>query len=58
MMYGIEMWGLDGGRKEIDKTHSRFCTKITVGVPRFAEINVAELEFRDSTRGKVLNTIE
>jgi hypothetical protein len=51
-MCGIEIWGLNGGLKEIDKIHSRF-SKIRVEVPRFAEINVAELELgRNSTRGK------
>jgi hypothetical protein len=24
-MYGIEIWGLEGGCKEIDKIHSIFC---------------------------------
>jgi hypothetical protein len=39
----------------IDKIHSRFF-KVTVGVPRFAEISVGEPELeRDSTRGKVLS---
>jgi hypothetical protein len=28
-MYGIEMWGLEGGWKEIDKIHARFCKKNT-----------------------------
>jgi hypothetical protein len=56
-MYGIEMWALHGGWKEIDKIHSRFC-KIILGVPRSAANNVAELELgRDSRRGKVLSTI-
>jgi hypothetical protein len=27
-MYGIEMWGLEAGWKEIDKIHARFCKKI------------------------------
>jgi hypothetical protein len=31
--YGIEMWGVEEGWKEIDKIHSRFC-KIILGVPR------------------------
>jgi hypothetical protein len=56
-MYGIEMWGLDGGWKEIDKIYSRFC-KIILGIPRSAANNMAELELgRDSRRGKVLSTI-
>jgi hypothetical protein len=28
MMYGEEVWGLDGGRKEIDRIHRRICKKI------------------------------
>lgn len=27
-MYGIEIWGLNGAWKEVDKVHSRFCKKI------------------------------
>jgi hypothetical protein len=41
-MYGIEMVGLCGGWKEIDKIYDRFC-KIIPGVPRFVANNVAEL---------------
>jgi hypothetical protein len=37
-VYGIEIWGLDGGWKGTDKTHSRFC-KIIIGVPRFSANN-------------------
>jgi hypothetical protein len=56
-MCGIEMWCLEGGWKEIDKIHSRFC-KIILGVPRSAANNVAELELgKDSRRGIVLSTI-
>jgi hypothetical protein len=56
-MYVIEMWGQDGGWKEIDKIHSRFC-KIILEIPRSAANNVTELEFeRDSRRGNVLSTI-
>jgi hypothetical protein len=40
MMYGTEIWGLDGGGKEIDKIHCRFC-KIILGVMRFAANNMA-----------------
>jgi hypothetical protein len=32
-IYGIEMWGLEGGWNEIDKIHSIFC-KIILGMPR------------------------
>jgi hypothetical protein len=55
-MIGIEMWGLQGGWKEIYKIH-RFC-KIMLGMPRSAADNMTELELRrDSRRGKVLSTI-
>jgi hypothetical protein len=58
MMYDTEMWVLDEEWKEIAKIHSKFC-KRTRGIPRFAEINVAELELeKDSTRGEVLSSIE
>jgi hypothetical protein len=51
------MWGLEGGWKQIDKIHSRFC-KVTLGIPRLAANNAAELELgRVSRRGKVLNKI-
>jgi hypothetical protein len=57
MMYGVEMWGLEGGWKQIDNIHSRFC-KVTLGMPRSAANNVAELELgRVTRRGKVLNSI-
>jgi hypothetical protein len=53
----MEMWGLEGGWKEVDKIHIRFC-KIILGMPRSAANNVAELELgRDSRRGNVLSTI-
>jgi hypothetical protein len=49
-MYGIEMLSLEGGWKEIDKIHSKFC-KIILGMLRSAANNVAELELgRDSRR--------
>jgi hypothetical protein len=55
MMYGVEMWGLEGGWQEIDKILSRFC-KIILGVPTSAENSVAGLKLgRDSRRGKVLS---
>jgi hypothetical protein len=57
MMYGVEMWGLEGGRKQIDRIHSKFC-KVTLGMPRSAANNAAELELGSvSRRGKVLNRI-
>jgi hypothetical protein len=57
MIYGIEMWGLEGGWKQIDNIHSRFC-KVTLGMPRSAANNAAELELgKVSRRGNVLNRI-
>jgi hypothetical protein len=57
IMYGTETWGLEGGWKHIDNIHSRFC-KVTLGMPRLAANNVAELELgRLSRRRKVLNRI-
>jgi hypothetical protein len=57
-MYGIEMWVIDGGWKEIDKIHSRF-RKTILGVPRFAANNVTELQLgRDSMRGKAEHDCE
>jgi hypothetical protein len=50
-MYGIEVWDLEGGWKEIDKIHSIFC-KIILGMPRSAANNVAELELGRNRRGK------
>jgi 1,2-phenylacetyl-CoA epoxidase catalytic subunit len=48
---------LEGGWKQIDNIHSRFC-KVILGMPRSAANNVAELELgRGSRRGKVLNRI-
>jgi hypothetical protein len=56
-MYCIEMLGLDGEWKYIDKIHSRLC-KLILGAPRFAANSVAELELgRDNRRGKVLSTV-
>jgi hypothetical protein len=52
-----EMWGLEGGWKQIDKIHSRFC-KVTLGMPRSAANNAVELELGSvSRRGKVFNRI-
>jgi hypothetical protein len=52
-MYGIEMWGLEGGWKEKDKIQFIFCKKI-LQVPRSAANVVAELDMgRDSRKSKV-----
>jgi hypothetical protein len=57
MLYGVEIWGLEGGWKHIDRIHSKFC-KVILGMPRSAANNVAELELgRVSRRGKVLSRI-
>jgi hypothetical protein len=32
MMYGIAMWGLEGGWKQIDNILNTFC-KVTLGMP-------------------------
>jgi hypothetical protein len=54
LMYGAEIWVLDEGWKKTDIIHGRLCKKL-LGIPRFAEDGVAELELgRDSRRGKVL----
>jgi hypothetical protein len=49
MMYGVEVWSLNGGWKEIVKIQSRFCNKM-LGLPRFAENSVAELELGNNSR--------
>jgi hypothetical protein len=57
MMYGVEIWGIEEGWKQIDKIHGRMCKKI-LGIPRFAANGVTELELgRDSRRGKVMNSL-
>jgi hypothetical protein len=54
MMYGEEVWGSDGGWKEIDKIYRRICKKI-LGFPTFSANIVAEVELKSgSRRGKVL----
>jgi hypothetical protein len=55
-MYGIEMWGLEGGWKEIDNIHSRFC-KIIIAMPSSGANNMAQLELGRDRRGKVLSMI-
>jgi hypothetical protein len=39
-MYGIQIWGLDGGLEDTDKYHSRFY-KIILGVSRFTANSMA-----------------
>jgi hypothetical protein len=57
MMYGVEIWGIEEGWKQIDKIHGRMCKKI-LGIPRFTANGVTELELgRDSRRSKVMNSL-
>jgi hypothetical protein len=57
IMYGVEIWWVEEGWKEIDKIHGRMCKKI-LGIPRFAANGVAELELgTDSRRDKVMSTL-
>jgi hypothetical protein len=43
IIYGIEIWGLYGARKEVDKGDNRFCKKI-IGTPNCAVNGFAEVE--------------
>jgi hypothetical protein len=55
--YGVQIWGVEGGWKEIDKIHGRI--KKILGIPRFAANGVAELELgRDSRRGEVMSKVK
>jgi hypothetical protein len=57
MLYGVEIWGLEGGWKQIDRIHNKLC-KVILGMPRLTANNVAEIELgRVSRRGKVLSRI-
>jgi hypothetical protein len=57
IMYGIEVWGLNGAWKEVDKVHSIFCKK-TIGVPNCAANGFAEMELgRESRRSRCLGRI-
>jgi hypothetical protein len=55
IVYGIEVWGLNGAWKEVDKVHSIFCKK------RYAKLCskwIAEMELgRESRRSKCLGRI-
>jgi hypothetical protein len=56
-MYGIEIWGLNGAWKEVDKIHSIFC-KNTIGIPSCAANGFAEMELgRESRRSECLGRI-
>ena len=58
IMCGIEIWVLNGARKEIDKVYCNFCKKI-IGIPNCAVNGFAEMELgRESRRrGKCLGQI-
>jgi hypothetical protein len=57
IMYGIEIWGLNGAWKEVDKVHSRFCKKIT-RIPNWAVNKFVEMELgRNSRTGNCLGQI-
>jgi hypothetical protein len=52
IMYGIEVRGLNGARKEVGKVHSRFHKKVT-GIPNCAANGFEEMELvRKSRRSK------
>jgi hypothetical protein len=57
MMTGVEIWGLEGGWKEIEKVHEMFCKRISV-VPSTAANGacVTELE-RTNRKEKVVERI-
>jgi hypothetical protein len=57
IMYAIEIWGLNGAWKEVDKVHSIFCTKI-IGIPNCAANGFAEKGLgRESRKSKCLGQI-
>jgi hypothetical protein len=57
IMYGIEIGGLNGARKEVDKVHSIFCKKI-IGIPNCTANGFVEIELgRESRRSKCLGRI-
>jgi hypothetical protein len=57
IMYGIEVWGLNGAWKEVDRVHSIFCKKI-IGIPNCAANGFVEMELgRESSRSKCLGRI-
>jgi hypothetical protein len=49
IMYGIEVWGLNGAWKEAEKIHSIFCKKI-IGIPNCAANGFAEMELGRESR--------
>jgi hypothetical protein len=57
IMYGIEIWGLNGAWKEVDKMDSIFCIRI-IGISNCAANGFAEMELgRESRRSKCLGRI-
>jgi hypothetical protein len=57
IMYGIEIWGLNGALKEVPKVHSRFCKKI-IGIPNCAANGFTEMELgKESRKGKCLGQV-
>ena len=56
IMYGIEIWRLNGACKEAGKVHSVFCKKI-IGIPNCAANGFAELELVRESRSKCLGRI-
>jgi hypothetical protein len=50
IIYGIEMWGLNGAWEEADKVPSRFCKKV-IGIPNCTESGFAEMELARVSRG-------
>lgn len=52
LIYGAEIWGIEGASEEADRIQGRFCERV-LGIPRYAVKGVAELEMcRESTRAK------
>jgi hypothetical protein len=57
IMFSIEIWGLNGAWKEVDKVHIRFCKKI-IGVSNCAADGFAEMELAmGCRRGKCLGQV-
>jgi hypothetical protein len=57
MMTGVEIWGLEGGWKEIEKVHKMFCKRI-FGVPSTASNGTCVRELgRTNRKEKVVERI-
>jgi hypothetical protein len=57
MMTGVEIWGLEGGWKEIEKVHEMFCKRI-FGVPSTAANGACVRELgRTDKKEKVVERI-